>query len=141
RTNASTFPLCVAEALGHWTSEASYATMAPSNPPPLSTLGGQQVWGLRRCRDMNISIPCRGRCQMRFRVLMAVMGSLLAIATVTKADQIGALLTGYEEAPSVSTTGSGEFTATIAPDGDVIIYTETLSGLQGTVPQSHIPVR
>jgi hypothetical protein len=35
-----------------------------------------------------------------------------------KAEQIGALLTGYEESPSVSTTGSGEFTATV--DGDVI---------------------
>jgi hypothetical protein len=34
---------------------------------------------------------------MRFRVLLAVIGSLLAIATVAKADQIGALLTGYEE--------------------------------------------
>jgi hypothetical protein len=77
---------------------------------------------------------------MRFRVLMAIMGSLLAIATVAKADQIGALLTGYEESPSVSTTGRGEFTATIAPDGDVILYTETFSGLQGTVTQSHIHV-
>jgi hypothetical protein len=36
----------------------------------------------------------------------------LAIATVATADQIGALLTGYEESPSV--TGSGVFTATIA---------------------------
>jgi len=77
---------------------------------------------------------------MRFRALMAVMGSLLAIATVAQAEQIGALLTGYEESPSVSTTGRGEFTATIAPDGDVILYTETFSGLQGTVTQSHIHV-
>ena len=77
---------------------------------------------------------------MRFRVLIAVMGSLLAIATVAKAEQIGALLTGYEESPAVSTTGTGEFTATIAPDGEVIQYTETYSGLQGTVTQSHIHV-
>jgi len=75
---------------------------------------------------------------MRCRVLMAVIGSLLAIATVAKADQIGALLAGYEESPAVSTTGRGEFTATI--DGDVILYTETYSGLQGTVTQSHIHV-
>jgi CHRD domain len=77
---------------------------------------------------------------MRLRVLMAVMGGLLATATMAKADQIGALLTGYEESPSVSTTGTGAFTATIAPDGDVIQYTETYSGLQGTVTQSHIHV-
>jgi CHRD domain len=77
---------------------------------------------------------------MRCRVLLAVMGSLLALATVAKADQIGALLTGYEESPSVSTAGSGEFTATVAPDGEAIEYTETYSGLQGTVTQSHIHV-
>jgi hypothetical protein len=67
---------------------------------------------------------------MRFRLLIAVLGSLLATATLATAEQIGALLTGYEESPSVSTTGSGEFTATIAPDGATILYTETYSGLQ-----------
>jgi len=80
---------------------------------------------------------------MRFRLLIAVMGSVMAIATIATiatAEQIGALLTGYEESPSVSTTATGEFTATIAPDGDTIFYSETFSGLQGTVTQSHIHV-
>ena len=78
---------------------------------------------------------------MRCRVLMAVMGILLAIATVATAEQIGALLTGYEETPAaVSTTGRGEFTATIDADSDAIVYTETYSGLQGPVTQSHIHV-
>src|SRR5262249_56341774 len=36
---------------------------------------------------------------MRFKVLTRVIGSLLAIATVAQADQIGAQLTGYEESP------------------------------------------
>ena len=49
---------------------------------------------------------------MRCRILLAVMGSLLATAPVVKAEQIGALLTGYEEVPSVSTTATGEFIAT-----------------------------
>src|SRR5690349_19815418 len=75
---------------------------------------------------------------MRYRVLMAVMGSLLVVVTVTKAEQLGALLTGYEESPSVSTTAKGEFVATI--DGHVIRYTETYSGLQAPVTQSHIHV-
>ena len=66
--------------------------------------------------------------------------SEITTGVVTKVEQIGALLTGYEESPSVSTTGTGEFTATIAPDGDTIFYTETYSGLQGTVTQSHIHV-
>ena len=77
---------------------------------------------------------------MRFTVLMAVIGGLLAVARAANADQIGALLTGYEESPSVSTTGRGEFTATVDRDADVIQYTETYSGLQAPVTQSHIHV-
>ena len=77
---------------------------------------------------------------MRIIVLPAVIGSLLATAPVAKAEEIGALLTGYEEVPSVSTTASGEFTATVSPDGGVILYTETYSGLQAPVTQSHIHV-
>ncbi len=77
---------------------------------------------------------------MRVKALIAVMGGLLATAPLATADQIGALLTGYEESPAVSTTGRGAFTATIDADGDVIQYTETFSGLQGTVTQSHIHV-
>jgi hypothetical protein len=73
-------------------------------------------------------------------VLLAAMGSLLASVSVAKAEQLGALLTGYEESPSVSTPGSGEFTAEVAADGETISYTETYSGLQGSVTQSHIHV-
>src|SRR5262249_23939996 len=75
-----------------------------------------------------------------FTVLTAVIGSLLVIATVAKADQIGALLTGYEESLSVSTTARGEFTATVDHDGDLIQYTETYTGLQAAVTQSRIHV-
>ena len=75
---------------------------------------------------------------MRCKALLA-LGGLLATASVAKAEQIGALLTGYEESPSVSTTASGEFTATIDPNG-AIEYSETYSGLQAPVTQSHIHV-
>ena len=77
---------------------------------------------------------------MRSRVLLAVMGSLLATAPVVRAEQIGALLTGYEEVPSVSTTATGEFIATISSDESSIAYSETYSGLQAAVTQSHIHV-
>jgi len=78
---------------------------------------------------------------MRTSILLAMLGSLLATAPVVTAEQIGALLTGYEETPAaVSTTGRGEFTATIDADSDTIFYSETYSGLQGTVTQSHIHV-
>jgi CHRD domain len=96
--------------------------------------------GWRRCRDTDVSMTGPGRCQMRVRVVMAVLGSLVAIATVATADQISALLTGYEEPPVVSTTGRGEFTATLDADGDPIPYSLTFSGLQGTVTQGHIHV-
>ncbi len=77
----------------------------------------------------------------RLRVLIPVMAGLLVTATAAKADQIRALLTGYEETPAaVSTTGRGVFVATIDPDGDAIHYRETFSGLQAPVTQSHIHV-
>ena len=77
----------------------------------------------------------------RLGILIIVMAGFLATASVAKADQISALLTGYEETPAaVSTTASGEFRATISDDGQSINYTETYSGLQGTVTQSHIHV-
>src|SRR5215469_18368681 len=77
---------------------------------------------------------------MRCRVLLVVTAGLLATAPIAKAQQIGALLTGYDEVPSVSTTASGEFTATVSPDGSTIAYSETYSGLQALVTQSHIHV-
>jgi hypothetical protein len=77
---------------------------------------------------------------MRYRVFLVAMGSLFATAPMVKADQIAALMTGYEEVPAVSTKASGEFTATIAPGGDTIEYTVTYSGLQAPVHQSHIHV-
>jgi len=77
---------------------------------------------------------------MRFKVLIAVVGGLLVTASVVQADQIAAVLTGYEESPSVSTAGRGDFTATIDPAGATIRYTETYDALQAPVTQSHIHV-
>ena len=53
-------------------------------------------------------------------------------------DKIKARLTGYEEVPSVSTAGKGEFEAKISRDEGLIEYELSYSGLQGTVSQSHI---
>ena len=76
----------------------------------------------------------------RLSIFIAAMAGLLAIATVAKADQLRALLTGYEESPSVSTTARGEFSAVISDDGQTIHYRETYRGLQAPVTQSHIHV-
>jgi hypothetical protein len=67
---------------------------------------------------------------MRCRALPAVMGGLLATAPIATAEQIGALLTGYEESPSVSTTATGEFTATIAPDGRLWSIRKRIAGFR-----------
>jgi CHRD domain len=77
----------------------------------------------------------------RVSIFIAVMTGLLVTVTAAKADQLRAILTGYEETPSaVSTTGRGEFNAIIADDGQSIRYRESFRGLQGTVTQSHIHV-
>jgi hypothetical protein len=83
---------------------------------------------------------------MRYKVLLSVigsfltLGSLLTLATAAKAERLGALLTGYEESPSVSTTARGAFSAEIDADSDEIRYSETFSGLQAPVTQSHIHI-
>jgi CHRD domain-containing protein len=77
----------------------------------------------------------------RLRIVIMVMAGLLTTATAAKADQLRAILTGYEETPAaVSTTGRGEFSAVISDDGQTIHYRESFSRLQGKVTQSHIHV-
>src|SRR4030095_9900523 len=77
----------------------------------------------------------------RLSIFILVLAGLLVTATVGGDEQISALLTCSEETPAaVSITGRGEFVATVAPDGEVIQYTETYSGLQAPVTQSHIHV-
>src|SRR5689334_8787382 len=61
-------------------------------------------------------------------------------ATVASAEEIHARLIGYNEVPSVSTPGSGEFKARISHDDGLIEYELSFSGLVGTVQQSHIHV-
>ena len=43
----------------------------------------------------------------RLQILIIVMAGLLATATAAKADQIRALLTGYEETPAAVSTVAG----------------------------------
>lgn len=50
----------------------------------------------------------------------------------------GSPMTGYEENPDLSTTGTGSFTARLSDDGTSIHYELSYSGLEGTVTQSHV---
>lgn len=49
-----------------------------------------------------------------------------------------AWLTGYEEAPAVSTAASGRFEASLTPTADGLAYRLSYSGLEGDVTQAHI---
>lgn len=54
--------------------------------------------------------------------------------------KISELLVGYNEVPSVSTTGSGNFTARISNDESRIDWELSYSDLEGTIQQSHIHI-
>jgi hypothetical protein len=75
------------------------------------------------------------------RVALAVLIAV-SLSTLVQADRndrrIRIALSGYQEVPSVSTPGSGEFSATIAKDDQSFDYELSYSGLVGTVQQSHI---
>jgi hypothetical protein len=81
---------------------------------------------------------------MRKRLLTAfvlAMLSLGVIASVAQADEkrLRATLTGYEEVPAVSSAASGEFSADIDDNDQVIKYSLTLSGpFNGAVLVAHI---
>jgi len=74
--------------------------------------------------------------------LSIVTAALLAWGTSTTAlaEHLHAKLIGYQEVPSVSTAGSGEFTAQISQDDKFIDYEMTFGGLQAPITQSHIHV-
>ena len=89
---------------------------------------------------------------MTFRLKVASVAavSVLAMAgivTVALADNSGRFdtkLTGYEEIPTLSTSGTGSFSARLSHDGDEIAYELSYQGqfnaspAGGTVTQAHI---
>lgn len=70
--------------------------------------------------------------------LVVISTSALAFGFTQGFKNIKELLIGYEEVPSVSTTGSGVFDARINKAGDEVAYTLTYSDLEGAVQQAHI---
>jgi len=61
-------------------------------------------------------------------------GGLVALADDDDDDrrEFRARLNGYQESPSVFTTGKGQFLATLSADGTTLSYTLSYSGLEGT---------
>jgi hypothetical protein len=73
---------------------------------------------------------------------LLVVGTVGAPASADNGDGNGrtlrATLKGFEEPPSVSSTGRGSFRATISEDGTALTYTISYEDLEGDVQQSHI---
>ncbi len=78
---------------------------------------------------------------MRRVALSIAVVALVSASTVVWAQgfkKISELLTGYEEVPSVSTTGNGDFNARISNDGSRIDWELSYADLEGAVQQAHI---
>ena len=74
----------------------------------------------------------------RLPILSFALTAMLASPTVLADATIHASLSGYDETPStLSTTGTGSFTAKITKDNS-IEYELTYSGLEGKITQAHI---
>jgi hypothetical protein len=67
------------------------------------------------------------------------MAGFFATATIVRGEIFQATLTGYEEVPVVSSTGTGLFYAS-SDSPDSIFYSLWVSKLQGTVTQAHIHI-
>lgn len=67
-----------------------------------------------------------------------VLVSACSVAFAQGFKKISEFLTGYEEVPSVSTTGTGTFNARISNDETRIDWELSYSDLQGAVQQAHI---
>jgi hypothetical protein len=78
----------------------------------------------------------------RVFVVLLVVATLGVVATVAGASHGGfhATLMGYDEVPAVSSTGTGEFgaTLTMTREGPAIRYRLDYSGLEGVAMASHI---
>jgi CHRD domain len=83
---------------------------------------------------------------MRRVAVLAVLGALgvLSVGAVAIAGdgdgsgKNGARLNGYQEPPSISTTGFGSFDLKINPGGNSVDYTLSYSGMESDVTMAHI---
>ncbi|MGH2724106.1 MAG: CHRD domain-containing protein [Actinomycetota bacterium] len=66
-------------------------------------------------------------------LLVAALGGMSSAQTVHQAT-----MDGFQEVPSISSTGTGELTVRISESEQMIRYTLKYSGLEGSVTQAHI---
>jgi hypothetical protein len=77
---------------------------------------------------------------MRTRLLVAVIGLLTCATTSVQAQDLQALLTGFEEVAPKNTSARGSFSAILSPDLSTITYTLTWTGLTGPPLFAHIHI-
>jgi len=78
---------------------------------------------------------------MRRLVVSIAVIALVSASSIIYAQgfkKISEFLTGFEEVPSVSTTGNGEFNARISNDGSRIDWELSYADLEGAIQQAHI---
>jgi len=72
-------------------------------------------------------------------VALAILSVAVAgIVAANDKSRFKTALTGYEETPSVSSAGSGDFTATVDDENQIIHYTLTFANLNGNVLFAHV---
>jgi CHRD domain len=69
---------------------------------------------------------------------LAVAAYALAGASGPGFNHLSATLGGYQETPSISSTGSANFTADVAKDGQSVDWKMSYAALEGNITQSHI---
>ena len=74
----------------------------------------------------------------KLTIAVSLFMMTLPIAASAADKKIGANLDGYQEAPSVSTVGSGEFRATINRDETQIAWQLSYTSLESAVTQAHL---
>jgi hypothetical protein len=80
---------------------------------------------------------------MRRVALSIAVVALVSASTVVWAQgfkKISEILTGWQEVPSVSTTGNGEFNARISNDESRIDWELSYADLEGAIQQAHIHI-
>jgi len=81
----------------------------------------------------------RGRLIVAVGVAAVSITAIVATAIATGGtNAVHGELEGYQEVPSISTTGTGEFRAKIVDGGDALEYELSYSQLEGDVTQAHI---
>lgn len=74
----------------------------------------------------------------RVLVVAAILAVVVVAIYAVLPFRISEGLIGYQEVPSISTTGNGQFDAVISEDGSRINYVLSYADLEGAVQQSHI---